>query len=99
MSSGTEGSFLEEKTPAKRAKASQTLVEDGIIRDLHTFQNAIAQAQLNRIPYIEVDEKVFTFYTKGQPGKSFTYGNPGIRVYLAGCKEECDAEEARTGGF
>jgi hypothetical protein len=66
------------------------------INDLQSFQNAIASAQLNQDEFIEVDAKVFNYYVRDGKSKYFTYGNPGVRVYLEGMREQVEEEESRT---
>jgi hypothetical protein len=66
-----------------------------VVSDLHSFQTAIAHAQLNGLEYIEVDQKVFDYFIKKSPSAYFFYGSPGIRVYLENTKDQIKAEEAK----
>lgn len=66
-----------------------------VVTDLRTFQDAIASAQLNEKTYIEVDEKIFKWFTKGKTTPYFVYGNPTIRVYLENTREAIEQDETR----
>lgn len=65
------------------------------INDIKQFQDAYTLAIMKRQSYIEVGPKVFNWFMKGEGGKYFTYGNPTIRVYLVGHREEVERQESR----
>lgn len=64
-----------------------------MVKDLREFQDAIAAAQMNEKSFIEVDARVFDYFTKKKAPKYFTYGQPGIRVYLEGTRDKIEKAE------
>lgn len=45
-------------------------------------------------PYLEVTEKLFSALTKGSKTAYLTVGNPGVKVFKTGTREQIEAEEA-----
>lgn len=61
------------------------------------FNSALLEKQAGIVddpnPYLEVSEKFFKALSKGRDLRSMTYGDPGVRIYRIGTKEEIDLEE------
>ena len=64
-----------------------------IIDNPQDFRMAVGQAAMEGQEYIEVSEKLFKYLLKNSKSKYLTYGDPGIKVYLAGTREEIEREE------
>lgn len=47
-------------------------------------------------PYLEVTEKLFLSLTKGQKTPYLIVGNPGVRVFKVGTKNQIEGEEDMT---
>lgn len=81
-----ESMAAEEEKPEEKKAA--------VIDDPHSFQAAIAEAQMEGGDHVIVSEKLFQFLLKKAKGNRYlTYGNPGIKVYCEGTKEACDVED------
>ena len=68
-------------------------------QDEQEFQRQVLQARIDGDTYIEVEQFVFDYYMRGKTqGKFayFTYGQPGVRVYLKGTREEIENHENRA---
>ena len=52
------------------------------------FQQAIGNAQLDDLDYIEVEEKLFKHLVKNSKTEYLTYGKPGIKVFKRGTRDE-----------
>jgi hypothetical protein len=75
--------------------------EDVVVETPSDFQEAVARAQFavtegDGKDYVVVNERLFRYIMKNQPGNYLTYGEPGVKVYLAGKKDEVDMIEAMT---
>lgn len=64
-----------------------------IVNDPASFAAAIGNAQMEDIDSIEVGEKLFKHLMRNSKAKYLTYGNPGIKVYLAGTRDQIEREE------
>lgn len=73
-------------------KMADTPGED-VIDDPDSFRMAVAHAQMEGIDHVIVTEKVMKYLLRGHKGVSLTYGDPGVRVYLQGTKEDLDRKE------
>lgn len=67
--------------------------DDGVIDDPEEFRMAIANAQLEGIDHVVVSERVMKYLMRGHRGTSLTYGDPGVRVFLKGTKEDTERME------
>lgn len=67
-----------------------------VIDDLNKFSIAITTAQATRKSYIEVTKTVFDSIMQGRKTGYFTYGSPGIKVYIKGTKEDFDRKDKLT---
>ena len=74
----------------------QTINEVEVIDDPEAFRMAIAQAQMDGIDHVIVSERVMKYLSRGHNITSLTYGDPGVRVYLVGTKEDTDRKERLT---
>ena len=52
------------------------------------FRMAIGNAQMEGLDYIEVTEKLFSYLVKNNKTNYLTYGEPGIKVFKVGTREE-----------
>lgn len=64
-----------------------------VIDNPQDFRMAIGRAAMEGEEYIEVSEKLFKYLLKNSKSPYLTYGDPGIKVYLAGTREEIEREE------
>jgi len=69
-----------------------------IIDDPESFRMAIGHAQMAKSEgtgdgCIEVSERMFKYLIRNQKTRYITYGDPGIKVYLAGTRAEMDKED------
>lgn len=64
-----------------------------IISNPEEFRMAIGHAQMEGLDFIEVSENLFKYLLKKSKSKYLTYGNPGIKVYQVGTREEIEKEE------
>lgn len=82
--------------------APEPVVEpDKVAKTPTEFQDALARAQFATTngegkDYVIVDDQLFRFLMKNHKGTYLTYGDPGVKVYLEGKKEEADMIEAMT---
>lgn len=60
------------------------------------FRMAIGHAQMEGRDYVEVTEKLFKYLLKNAKSKYITYGDPGIKVFLAGTKDKILREESMS---
>ena len=51
------------------------------------IQEAIGNAQLDGLDYIEVEERLFKHLVKNSPTEYLTYGKPGIKVFKRGTRD------------
>jgi len=58
------------------------------------FRNAIGHAQMEGIGYVEVTDRLFNYLVKNQVTRYLTYGDPGIKVYKDGTKDQYDKEDS-----
>lgn len=65
-----------------------------IIDSPEEFRLAIGQAQMEGEDSMEVGEKLFKYLLKNSKSPYLTYGDPGIKVYLAGTREKYEREDA-----
>jgi len=79
-----------------RAQEAKPLFDhvDHVPQTMSDFKDRIAQAQLAGEVGIEVAKQVFDYFMKGSKGKYFTYGAPGVKVFLAGEMETILQHEA-----
>jgi hypothetical protein len=57
------------------------------------FQMAIGHAQMEGKDFVEVTPELFQYLVKKAKTKYLTYGDPGVKVYKAGTREEIEREE------
>ncbi len=67
--------------------------EDPLIDDPQEFRIAIANAQFNDTDFVEVSERLFKHLLKNAKTNYFTYGDPGVKVYLAGTRLKHEKED------
>ena len=78
------------RLPEAKAEAlEQTITDDKIYDNLHEFEMAVANAPLDGIEYLEVNQKVFDYLTRKQKTRYVMY--KGVAVYLEGTKDRNDA--------
>lgn len=65
-----------------------------VIDDPNEFRMAIGQAQMEGYEYVEVSEKMFKYLLRKSKSKYLTYGDPGIKVFQVGTREEIEREES-----
>lgn len=74
--------------------------ESEIISTPQDFTYAIGKAQMDMQEggkdYVEVTEELFKYLIKNQKTRYLTYGSPGVKVYLAGTKDECDLVDSMS---
>lgn len=58
------------------------------------FQMAIGHAQMEGIEYIEVSEKLFAYLMRKSKSSYITYGDPGVKVFKVGTRDEILREES-----
>lgn len=66
----------------------------GVIDNPEDFRMAVGNAQLDGVEHLEVSEKLFKYLLKNSKSRYITYGNPGVKVYLAGTKDKYDYEDS-----
>jgi hypothetical protein len=59
-----------------------------LIDNPEDFRMAVGQAAMNGEEYVEVSEKLFKYLLKNSKSRYLTYGDPGIKVYKVGTREE-----------
>ncbi len=69
---------LNEKEKPKDKKIASTPDE---------FRTALWEAQFDGTGTVEVTDELYHFIIKNNPTESFTYGNPGVRVFKQGTKD------------
>lgn len=81
--------------PETPAETMPEVIEQSmpVIDNPADFQAAIGNAQMDELDYIEVTEKMFKYLAKNSKTKYLTYGNPGIKVFIQGTREEMQAED------
>lgn len=52
------------------------------------FQQAVGNAQLDGLDFIEVEEKLFKHLIKNSKTEYLTYGKPGVKVFLRGTRDQ-----------
>lgn len=62
----------------------------------HDFQMAIGNAQMDGKEFVEVSEKLFKYLVKNNKTNYLTYGDPGVKVFKVGTREEIENEESMT---
>lgn len=67
-----------------------------VVSNPEEFRTAQWEAQHDGTGYIEVTEELYKFIIKNNPTESFTYGNPGIRVFKEGTREKILSEEKKS---
>lgn len=65
-----------------------------VLDDPTSFQMAIGHAQMDGKDHVIVSERLFNHLLRGNKSNYLTYGTPGIKIYKAGTKEECDSTDA-----
>lgn len=73
--------------------------ESKVIDNPNDFQFAIGQAQMamqegEGEDFVEVSPELFRYLVKNQKTSYLTYGDPGIKVYLAGTREACEIRDS-----
>lgn len=79
--------------PEAKIQETFEIEKPKVISTPDDFRIALGNAQLDGEDYIEVDEKLFKYLLKNNKSKYLTYGDPGIKVYLAGTKGMYDLED------
>jgi hypothetical protein len=64
-----------------------------VIDNPEDFRMAVGQAQMEGLDYVEVGEKLFRYLLKNSKSKFLTYGDPGLKVYLVGTREQLEKEQ------
>lgn len=64
-----------------------------VLDDLEKFRTAVGQAQMTGHDYLEVSERLFKYLVKDANSKFLTYGQPGIKVYKAGTREQLERDQ------
>lgn len=73
--------------------------EAKIIDNPTDFQYAVGKAQMamqegDGEDFVEVSKELFEYLVKNQKTRYITYGSPGVKVYLAGTREECEITDS-----
>lgn len=71
----------------EEAKAEVFEQSHAVIDTPDKFQEAIGNAQLDGLEYIEVEEKLFKHLVRNSPTEYLTYGKPGVKVFKRGTRE------------
>lgn len=74
----------------------EEIVENQVLSDPQEFQMAIGKAQMEGYEYVEVSQKLFDYLVKRNKTRYLTYGDPGIKVYVHGTRDEIEKEENMT---
>lgn len=64
-----------------------------VIDNPEEFRMAVANAQMEGVDHVVVTEKVLKYLLRGNKSESLTYGDPGVRVFLEGTKDEIERVE------
>lgn len=80
--------------PTAKEMSAPVVHRQEIIDDPGEFQSAVGRCQMTMHEdgkdYIEVSERVYKYLLKNNISRYITYGDPGVKIYLAGTKEEND---------
>lgn len=87
---------LDDVEPLVETRKPIELDANGDIDDLDSFRIAIGHAQMDQQEYIEVGPRLFKYLTKNTKTEYVTYGDPGIKVYLKGTREENERLDRMT---
>lgn len=80
---------MPEVVEAARAEAPPSVAID----NPEEFRLAVGQAQMEGIDHLLVTEKLMSYLLRGNKSESLTYGDPGIRIFVEGTKEEIERVE------
>lgn len=72
------------------------IVDDSVIDDPDTFRMAIGNAQMEEREWIEIGERLFKHLVRNNKTEYFTYGSPGVKVFLKGTRKEIMQRERMT---
>ncbi len=67
-----------------------------VIDNPEDFRIALGNAQMDGKEFIEVSPKLYSYLLKNAKSPYITYGDPGIKVYKAGTREDIEREEAMS---
>jgi hypothetical protein len=62
----------------------------------HEFQVMVGKAQMSQDRVVEVTAELFDYLLNGQKAPFIMYGNPGVRVYKVGTRDEIERREDMT---
>jgi len=65
----------------------------GVIDDPQDFRVAVGNAQMEGHEYIEVSERLFNHLARKSKTAYLTYGEPGVKVFKVGTREEIEKIE------
>lgn len=68
----------------------------GVIDSPEDFRMAVATAQMEGVDHLIVTKRVFDYLLRGNKSESLTYGDPAVRIFLEGTKEEIERKEKMT---
>lgn len=81
---GQVKSLPEVKEPKEEVAFAQS---HDIIDTPDKFEQAIGNAQLDGLEYIEVEERLFKHLVRNSPTEYLTYGKPGVKVFKRGTRD------------
>lgn len=89
MKNGTESS-------STQGEIQETDLLKKILDNPEEFRTAIGQAQMNNVHALEVTDKLFRYLTRDSDSPFITYGDPGIKVYKVGTRQDIEGRQNMT---
>ena len=80
------------RMPEAKEELKEEALED-VLSNPEEFRAAIGSAQMDGKEFVEVTEDLFKFLIRKQKTRYITYGDPGIKVYIHGTREEIENED------
>lgn len=74
----------------------QQEVSPAIASNPHEFHIMVGKAQMSDDRAVEVTPELFAYLLNGQKAPFIMYGNPAVRVYKVGTRDEIEAREQMT---
>lgn len=68
-------------------------VKPAVIDSPDDFRMAVAEAQMAGVDHLVVSERVMKYLLRGNKSEYLTYGDPGLKIFLEGTKEEIERRE------
>lgn len=86
-----EEAFSDFKLPETKPVEAKS---DVVIDNPADFREALSQAQLHEVEYLVVSPKLFAYLSNNKETPWINYGEPCVRVYKEGTKDDCDVCES-----